>query len=287
MGSLFEEVARIAGRQHGRISHAQLLALGVGRDRIKRWCADGRLRRVHRGVYAVGHAAPSLYADLMAAVLAGGPGAVVSHRSAAHALGLVRVRPQLPEISVPAPGGRSRRRVVVHRAQVLTPGDTTTLERIAMTSVPRALLDLAPALTPPELCRAAHEGWVRHGTTPARIKACIARNPTKKGGPKLLRAVGSDVTLSELEDGFLELLARHGLPLPRANIDHAGDRVDCHWAHLGLTVELLSFRFHGTRKAFEDDVARRRRSNHLAYTWGDVVERGERTAAELAPRLRR
>ena len=285
MGALFEAVARIAGRQHGRISHAQLLDVGVGLDRIKRWRADGRLRRVYRGVYAVGHAAPSLYADLMGAVLAGGRGAVVSHRSAAHALGLVRVRPRLPEISVPAPGGRSQRRVVVHRAQLLTPGDSTNLERIPMTSVPRVLLDLAPALTPPELCRAAHEGWVRHGTTPARVKACIARNPTKKGGPKLLRAIGSDVTLSDLEDGFLELLARHDLPRPRTNIDHAGDKVDCHWTDLGLTIELLSFRFHGTRRAFEDDVARRRRSNHLAYTWGDVFERGDRTAAELAPLL--
>lgn len=286
MGASFDEVARIAGRQHGRISHAQLLDVGVGRDRIKRWRADGRLRRVHRGVYAVGHAAPSLYAELMAAVLAGGPGAVVSHRSAAHALGLVRVRPRLPEISVPAPGGRSQRRIVVHRAQVLKPGDTTKLERIAMTSVPRVLLDLAPALTPSELCRAAHEGWIRHGTTPGGVRACVARNPTKKGAPKLLRAIGSDVTLSDLEDGFLELLARHDLPLPRTNVDHAGDKVDCHWAHLNLTIELLSFRFHGTRKAFEDDVARRRRSSHIAYTWGDVFERGDRTAAELTSLLR-
>lgn len=282
MGALFHEVARVAARQHGRISHAQLLDVGVDRDRIKRWRADGRLRRVYRGVYAVGHAAPSPHGDLMAAVLAGGGGAVVSHGSAAHALGLVRFRPRLPEISVPGPGGRRQRRVVVHRGQVLKPGDTTKLERIPMTSVPRVLLDLAPALTPSELCRAAHEGWIRHGTTPAGVKACIARNPTKKGAPKLLRAIGSDVTLSDLEDGFLELLAQHDLPRPRTNIDRGGDKVDCHWAHLGLTIELLSFRFHGTRRAFEDDVARRRRSRHLAYTWGDVFERGAQTAVELA-----
>ena len=67
MRTSFDTIARIAGRQHGRISHAQLVAAGVGRDRVKRWCAGGLLRRVHLGVYAYGHAAPSLHADLMAA----------------------------------------------------------------------------------------------------------------------------------------------------------------------------------------------------------------------------
>jgi len=152
--------------------------------------------------------------------------------------------------------------------------------------LPRALLDLAPRLAPTELTRAAHEAWIRHGTSPADVERCIARNPGKNGARKLLRALGSDVTLSDLEEGFLALMARHGLPLPRTNIDHAGDKVDCHWPQLGLTLELLSFRFHGTRKAFEDDVARRRHSSHIAYTWGDVFERGDRTAAELTPLLR-
>lgn len=147
------------------------------------------------------------------------------------------------------------------------------------------LLDVAPRLSLVELTRACHEAWIRHRVAQRHVEACIARNPTKKGAAKLRRALGADVTLSDLEDGFLALLRRYGLPRPRTNIDHAGDKVDCHWEREGLTVELLSYRFHASRKAFEDDIARRRRSNHLACTWGDVFERGALTAADLAPRL--
>ena len=86
---------------------------------------------------------------------------------------------------------------------------------------------------------------------------------------------------SALEDAFLALLTEHGLPLPRTNIDRHGDKVDCHWADHDLTVELVSYRFHATRSAFERDNARRRRSQHLAFTYGDVTETGAATIAEL------
>lgn len=285
MRTLFDSVAWIAGCQHGRISHEQLLAAGVDRDRIKRWRADGRLRPVHRQVYAVGHTAPSLHGALMAAVLACGKGAVASHGSAGHVLGVLRAPPRRPEVSVPTPGGRRQQQIVVHRGQALVAADTMRLHGIPVTTPARVLLDVSPRLSPVELTRACHEAWIRSGTTPGHVEACIARNPTKKGVAKLRHALGSDVTLSDLEDGFLKLLDRHGLPRPRTNIDHAGDKVDCHWAHLGLTIELLSYRFHASRRAFEDDVARRRRSRHIAYTWGDVFERGAQTATELAALL--
>ena len=77
-------------------------------------------------------------------------------------------------------------------------------------------------------------------TTPGHVEACIARNPGKPGAAKLRRALGCDVTLSALEDAFLALLAGHGLPLPRTNIDRRGDKVDCHWPEHDLTVELHS-----------------------------------------------
>jgi hypothetical protein len=81
------------------------------------------------------------------------------------------------------------------------------------------------------------------------------------------------------------LLRAHGLPLPRTNIDHLGDKVDCHWPQLDLTVDLQSYRYHATHQVFEDDVARRRRSGHVAYTYGDVVERAAATIADLRRRL--
>ncbi|MEA2137395.1 MAG: hypothetical protein QOG56_545 [Solirubrobacteraceae bacterium] len=280
-----DTIAAIAARQHGRIAHAQLLAAGLDRDRIKRWCRDGRLRRVHREVYALGHTAPSELADVVAAVLACGAGAAASHRSAAHMLVLLPVQPRRPEVTVPTTAGRDRPGIVVHRVANLDPRDVKRVHRIPTTTPARTLLDLTPSLAPHELGRACHEAWVRHRTSAAQIEACIARNPTKKGAAKLRRALGADVTLSALEDGFLVLLERHGLPRPRTNIDRRGDKVDCHWPRHDLVVELLSYRFHASRRAFEADVARRRRSNHVAYTYGDVFERGDRTAAELARRL--
>ena len=285
MGTLFDAVACIATRQHGRITHRQMLAAGVDRDRIKRWSADGRLRLVHREVYAVGHSAPDPLADLMAAVLACGDRAAASHRSVLHARGILRERPPRPEVSVSSASGRRQGRIVVHRGAALSPPDITRLQRIPMTTVARALLDVAPSLEPSALCRACHEAWVRYRIAFAQIEACIARNPTKKGAAKLRRAYGSDALLSELEKGFIHLLDHHDLPLPRTNIDVQGDKVDCHWPQLGLTLELLSYRFHASRWGFETDTARRRRSNHLAYTWGDVFERGAQTGAELRPLL--
>ena len=78
------------------------------------------------------------------------------------------------------------------------------------------------------------------------------------------------------------MLHAHGLPRPRTNIDREGDKVDCYWAQRDLTIELVSYRYHATRYGFETDVARRRRSRHLAYSYGDVFERGDATAAEIA-----
>ena len=288
MRGLFAIAAAIAARQHGRVTRRQLLAAGIDARRIERWLADGRLRRVHRGVYAVGHVAPSMHGDYIAAVFAGGDGARLSCAPAAHLFKLTRARrAPAPEITVPTLHHRRRPGIVIHRVKALHPYDTTEYEGIPITSVPRVLLDLAPRLSPPDLARACHEAWVHYRTTPIHVEACIARNPNKPGVAKLRRALGADITLSDLEDAFLILLEQHGLPRPRTNIDLAGDRVDCHWPQHGLTVELVSYRFHATRDGFEKDVARRRRSRHVAFAWGDVVERPAATAAELRQLLSR
>ena len=276
---------RIARRQHGRVARRQLLAAGIDARRIDRWVADGRLRVVHRGVYAVGHDAPSLHGDYMAAVLAAGAGAVLSHRAAAHVMGLIRARPALPEVSVPSTAGRKQEAFIVHRGPPLDPLDVAVHQDIPITIVPRILIDVAPSTSPEDLTRACHEAWVKHRTAPWMIEACIARNPRKHGIRKLRAALGADVVLSDLEAAFLRLLKRRGLPLPRTNIDRSGDKVDCHWPALGLTIELVSFRFHATREGFERDVGRRRRSNHVAYSYGDVFERPAETIADLRPRL--
>jgi len=286
MRGRFATTAWIASRQHGRVAWRQLVAAGIDRHTIARWLVDGRLRAVHEGVYAVGHVAPSLDGDYMAAVLASGEGAVLSHRAAAYKLDLLRGPPPRSETTVPTTAHRRRPGIVIHRVRVLPVLDTTTVDRIRITTVSRVLLDLARTTPRTHLTRLCHEAWVHHRTTPPMVEACIARNPHKPGAAKLRRALGTDVTLSVLEDAFLELLATQDLPKPRTNIDQHGDKVDCRWPRLNLTIELVTFRYHATRQGFETDVARRRRSGHLAYSYGDITERGARTAAELRPLLR-
>jgi hypothetical protein len=285
MGSNFDIVVRKARAQHGRVGWSQLVAEGVDRHAIQRWLEDGRLQRVHDGIYAVGHTAPSADADLMAAVLACEDGAKASHESTRYLLGLVTTPPAEPEVTVPTTAGRDRRGINIHRVSALHHLDTTHWRGIPTTTGARMLLDLAPRLSLDELTRLCHEAWVRRRASPEEIEACIARNPHKPGAAKLRQALGSDATLSALENGFLALLDRHRLPRPRTNIDHNGDKVDCHWPQTGLTIELLSYRYHATRHAFEQDIARRRRSNHLQYSWGDVFERGAQTARDVAQLL--
>lgn len=279
--------AEIADRQHGRISREQLLdEAGFDRQRITRWLGDGRLRSLHRGVYALGHAAPSTLGDYMAALLAGGHDACLSTRAAAHLARIIRGQAPPPEITIPPTACRRRPGIIIHRAAVHRL-DVFEIHGIRLTSVPLILLDLAPSLPLDQLARACHEAWIHRRTGPRHIESCIARNPRAPHAAKQLRAaLATDVTLSHLETAFLRLLATHRLPRPRTNIDHNGDKVDCHWPDLDLTIELLSYRYHATRHAFETDVARRRRSHHIAYTWGDVAQRHEQTAAEVAGLLR-
>ncbi|MFP5361668.1 MAG: hypothetical protein ACLGI5_02935 [Thermoleophilia bacterium] len=198
----------------------------------------------------------------------------------------MRGRVPAPEVTVATGAGRSHPAITQHRVVRLDPLDVATHTGIPIAIVPRVLLDISPAIAPGALARACHEAWVRHRTDAGQVEACIARNPRRHGIRKLRTALGADVTLSHLERRFLGVLRRHRLALPRTNIDVDGDKVDCHWPQFGLTVELVSFRYHATRHGFESDVARRRRSRHVAYTYGDVFERTAAMLADLRPRLR-
>jgi len=126
----------------------------------------------------------------MSAVLAAGATAHLSHRALGHLLGAFRGAPPAPEVTIDVASARARPGIRIHRS-ALHHLDTSTLDGIPVTTAPRMLLDLAPRLTPERLARVCHELWVLHGTTPAMIEACIARNPRKPGIAKLRRALGS------------------------------------------------------------------------------------------------
>src|SRR2546428_612589 len=137
------QVADLATRQHGVISLPQLLAAGLSRDQVKRWVRAGRLHRLYRGVYAVGHTRLGPHGPWFAAVLACGPGAVLSHRSAAALWGIRRSASPRVEVIVPTRNGRRRRgKLAVHRMP-LHPSEVTVCEGIPVTPPARTLLDLA------------------------------------------------------------------------------------------------------------------------------------------------
>ena len=283
-------VARIASRSHGVVTRRQLLATGVSEDEIDHRIAAGALLREHRGVYRVGHRAPSVEATYLAAVLAAGEGALLCGRAAAHVLGLVKGAAPIPEIIA-----RTQRRIEgvrTHRSRSLSARDATAVRGIPITTVPRTLVDIASELSLDALARACHEAGVRYGTTPKAVEAVLARRSNNPGTKKLRQVIHGDVkvTLSKLEAHFLELLRNENLPLPITNRPAGGRRVDCRWPDRRLTVELDSYRFHNSRHSWEQDrrrerEARARGDDFRRYTYGDVLEHPRVMLDELGDRL--
>ena len=166
-------VARIAARQHGVVTAGQLAASGIGKDGAYRRARSGRLHRVHRGVYAVGHPGLGNEGRWMAAVLACGEGAALSHRSAAELWDLLSPRPGAVDVTVPR--GRDRRAGIrLHRSPLLTSDATTLRNGIAVTTPARTLADLRRAVSAETLRKAIREASsaastsaTRRATTPA------------------------------------------------------------------------------------------------------------------------
>jgi very-short-patch-repair endonuclease len=280
------EIARIAYRQHGLVTRAQLLDAGVSARQVERRVEAGALLWVHRGVYRVGHRAPSIEATYMAAVLAAGKGAVLSGLAAAYLQGLAKGSAPPPEVT--SSNERRIEGVNTHRSRFLNARDATQLRGIPVTTVPRTLVDISSELSLDALARACHEAGVRYRTTPAQVEAELERRPSVSGARKLRRIIHGDVhvTLSALERRALTLLRAEGLDLPVTNRPAGSHRVDCRWPEHRLTVELDSYRYHNSRHAWEQDrrrerEARARGDEFRRYTYGDVFEDPTLMLAEL------
>jgi hypothetical protein len=270
------------------VTRAQLLDAGITPEEIRQRMHRGALIRVHRGVYRVGHCAPSVEARYLAAVWACGDDAVLSGQAAGHLWGLLRGRPPEPEVTAPAkhrvPG------ITTQRASTI---EATTHRAIPITTVPRTLVDLAGHLTLDALSRACHEAGVQHRTTPKQVEAVLAKGPRAKGAAALRAVLNGEVrvALSVLERMFLQRLEDAGLPLPQTNKEASGRRVDCRWPEHHLTVELDSYRYHHSRHAWEQDRRREREAHARGddlrrYTYGDVTDDPRAMLAELTALLR-
>jgi very-short-patch-repair endonuclease len=253
-------VAEIAWKQHGVIAIRQLEAAGLGRNAVTLRVQAGRLHRLYRGVYAVGHLALSSEGRWMAAVLACGKrdpslkvgatwsvlgywGATLSHRSAAELWQLLRTGEGSIDVSVPAGGGRKRRAGIrLHRPRALLPGSVTLCSGIPVTTPRRTIADLRMSrgsgglISPEELRRAVRQANV--------LGLSIDDGPDP------------DRTRSDLERDFLTLCRRHRLPTPEVNVRIGPHLVDFLWLDRMLVVETDGYVYHRGRIAFEDDRAR-------------------------------
>jgi len=270
------EIARIAAEQHGIVTRAQLFAAGVAADEIAYRRRVGRLHLLYRGVYAVGHRPPSPHARATAAVLACGPGAVLSHRSAAALWGFGRWR---GPIDVTATGNHTRSNVRVHRSKTLRPEDVTHHFGIPVTTPARTLLDLADVLADASLTRAVNEARLQRLLTLHDLAALLDSFPgraTKRLKPHVEDA--SRPTRSAFEDAFLTFVERHHLPRPEVNQRVAGYEVDMLWREQRVIVELDGWDYHDGRTAFERDREKDAALLSAGFpvvriTWGRLTER--------------
>lgn len=299
-------VAAIARRQHGVVAIGQLHGAGVSRNAVRRRVEAGRLHRLHRGVYAVGHPSISQEGRWVAAVLACAAGvavnsetallgredseatmsvleywgAALSHRSAAELWGLLRPGNGSVDVSIPGDSGRAKRSGIrLHRSHSLLPASVTIRSGIPITTPARTIVDLRRVsvgerrlVTPRELRRAIRQ-------------ANVFGLPIEEGDRRRRER-------SDLEEDFLVLCRRHRLPTPEVNVRIGEHLVDFLWRERRLIVETDGYIYHRGRAAFEDDRTRDLALRALGYDvmhLADSQIEGEpaQIAAVLRPRLAR
>lgn len=284
-----QALAELAEAQHGVVSYQQLRELGFSKGHIARAQEAGRLRRVHRGVYAVGHAGLSPHGRCMAALLVLPPGAVLSHWSAAWLWGLVPTPPRESEVTIAARGNR-RRGLQVHRVWSLQDEEWTVYEGIPVSTVARTLIDVARGSSVKQLTRvvdrARRRGKLDLDAIDTALPRCCSPHAVERLQQvlRLYREEVSDRARSELL--FLNAVKGAGLSTPAINTFVAGCEIDAYWEQERFAVEVDGWETHGTRAAFEQD---RLRQENLKLSGIDSIRvtarRIEREPDAVATRL--
>lgn len=269
------------------VGRAQLLTAGVSGAVVGRALRAGRLHRVHRGVYAT--VAPELLTEeghLVAALLAAGDGAILSHGTAAWRWRLIPAPPSVITLAVP------RRREVeglrLHVSRTLRPSDVSTNGRFPTTSVPRTLLDLATRYDHRALLRALAEAEFHHDLRPADVERTLRRGHPGSANLRAALAAhapGHGEMKSRLERRFRALLIRRGIELPARNEEIGPWTVDCVWLDRRVVVELDGRQHERPRQADSDDDRDLwlRRHGYVARRYGrrQVVDRPDDVVADL------
>lgn len=289
-----QAVAEIATGQEGLITTPQLLCTGLGPGAIRYRRKTGRLHVVHRGVYLVGHRVITPVGCVTAAILACGPTAVVSHRSAVM---LWELLDGLGRGSVHVSSAthlRPRTGLAIHRRREIHPADVRRRHRLPLTAPALTLLDLAESEPFPVLRRALNEARVRGLVDQRAFDELFERTNGRAGWSPLRQIFGDeqapDFSRSRAEEIFWDLVKKAGLPLPRRNVRVLGHELDFYWPGPRLNVEIDGRAAHGTGLRFETD---RDRDAHLAsvgirvmrITWQQLTRRPEIVIGRLSEAL--
>jgi very-short-patch-repair endonuclease len=287
-------LAALAARQHGVVGRLQLIDAGWSEGAIEKRIRSGRLHRLHAGVYAVGHRVTSREGRWMAAVLASGPNAVLSHWSAA-AFWMIRPNSRsIVDVSAPR---KSRSWDGIRRHHKALPTDEVTVEEgIPVTTVSRTILDLAATESADVVGNLLRESEYRRLHDRLSLWDLVERYPGRRGMRKVrtalerLKEEPSGRRRSRLEERFAPFLRRHRLPQPRFNygilLGNKHYQVDCYWPETVQIVELDGWEGHGTRAAFREDRARDRAFKVAGYsvtrlTWNQLDDEPEVIASDL------
>jgi predicted transcriptional regulator of viral defense system len=290
------EVGRIAGAQFGVVSREQLEALGLTGDAAIKRAVSGRLYRVHQRVYSLTPRVMTERGRFMAAVLACGSGAVLSHRSAAYLWGLVDSWQEPIDVTAPNRRGRSPEGVAAHRDGSVQPIDTTTLHGIPCTGVARTLLDFAAVAPEWEVRKVVAQAEVLRILDQPKLRALLRRSRRRRGVAQL-RLILDTIhpqtkrTKSELERLFLRVCERGAVPEPEVNVwldapNGKRYQADFLWRDARLIVEADSRRFHDTDSSFVSDRKRQQQLELAGWrvsrcTWEEVERESRRLTVTI------
>lgn len=287
---LQERQAALAARQHGVVTRSQLMGLGFSPGAIARRVQGGQLQALHRGVYLVGplklHRATE-----MAAALAGGPQALISHTSAACLWGMGSGgTPPAVHVSVPA-GGRSKRPgICFHRVAPWVHEERAVVDGVPVTSAIRTLVDIAGMVGSRELERALALAMGEGLVDGRGLAGSSHRYPRRPGMPMLLSLLrdleGPSITRSEAERRCLELFQAAGLPRPHANVPFGPYELDLFWPDHGVAVEIDGRAYHSSRIRFEGDRRkdiwlRSRGIQVIRLTWRQITQEAVASAVQV------
>jgi very-short-patch-repair endonuclease len=289
-------IAELAEEQYGVVGLGQLEEIGWGGAAVRKRGQSGRLHRIHAGVFAVGHRSLGRRGEQMAAVLACGDGAVLSHGSAAELWGFGAGSAARIDVTAPNRRGRSPSGITAHRDGTIQGADHLEIDGIPCTTVPRTLLDLAGSSSVGDLRRALSEAEVLRLLDKPAVRRLIRRSRGRRGVARLRVLLDelhpeTNRTRSELERLFLRMVTRAKLPSPEVNVwlplEGGAVKPDFLWRDANLIVETDSRRFHDTDSTFVSDRRREQRLLVAGWrvsrcTWEEVEQEPLRLARTVA-----